>query len=120
MATLNLVVSSRFTALLFLAAIAHCGVAQDSFPTNSFAAHAERAHVEARQRWLQDSNSAQLSWELGRACYDHADYATNNSQRAALAEEGMAACRHAIRLDTNSAPARYYLGLNTGQLARTK
>ncbi|MCX6930190.1 MAG: hypothetical protein NT154_44320 [Verrucomicrobia bacterium] len=36
------------------------------------------------------------------------------------ADQGIAACRLAIMRETNSAPAHYYLGLNLGQLARTK
>ena len=41
-------------------------------------------------------------------------------QRAALAEQGIAACRQAIARESNSAPAHYYLGMNLGQLAQTK
>jgi len=122
MATLNLAVSGRLAMAMFFACLAaDLVVAEDSASlTNIFAATAKRVHAEARERWQQDSNNVEFSWQLGRACYDHADYATNNAERAALAEEGMAACRHAIRLDANLAPARYYLALNTGQLARTK
>ena len=88
--------------------------------TNSFAAYYQRLYAEALAGWKKDTNSAKVSWELGRACYDRADFATNNAERAALAEQGMAACRRAIELETNSAPAHYFLALNTGQLARTK
>jgi len=37
-----------------------------------------------------------------------------------LAEQGIAACHATLKLNSNSAPAHYFLGLNLGQLARTK
>jgi hypothetical protein len=88
--------------------------------TNQFVILAERAYVEGLQRWRQNSNDVGVCWQFGRACFDRAEYATNDTQRAALAEQGIAACRRAIQLDSKSAPAQYYLGLNIGQLARTK
>ena len=73
-----------------------------------------KAKHEAR---LQEAN---LAWQYGRACFDLAEYATNNTERAELAEQGIATCRQAIARDPKSAPAHYYLGLNLGQLARTR
>lgn len=65
----------------------------------------------------QNSTNA---WQFARTCFDLADFSTNNSERAAIAQQGIAAARQAIALASNSAPAHYYLGLNQGQLARTK
>jgi len=76
--------------------------------------HAAQAKHEAR---LQD---ASLAWQYGRACFDLAEYATNNTERATVADQGIAACRQAIAQDPKSAAAHYYLGLNLGQLARTR
>lgn len=94
--------------------------AEDQSAADRFAAFAERSYEEGLQRWRQNSNAVEACWQLGRACFDWAEYATNGAQRASLAEQGMAACRHAIELDGTSAPSYYYLGLNIGQLARTK
>jgi tetratricopeptide (TPR) repeat protein len=47
-------------------------------------------------------------------------HATNNAERAALAVQGIDACRQALAHDPKSAPAHFYLGMNLGQLARTK
>jgi len=76
--------------------------------------HDTQAKHQAR---LQD---ATLAWQYGRACFDLAEYATNNTERAELAEQGIAACRQAIAQDSKSAASHYYLGLNLGQLARTR
>lgn len=125
MATLNLEKVWRAVAPLALAAgifSASRSIGADDAVagTNFFLAYYQRLYAEALTGWKNDTNSAKVSWELGRACYDRADFATNNAERAALAEQGMAACRRAIELETNSAPAHYFLALNTGQLARTK
>jgi len=125
MATLKLVKVWRVLAPLTFAvgmffASRSIGADDGVAGTNSFLAYYQRLYAEAVTGWKKDSNSARVCWELGRACYDRADFATNNAERAALAEQGMAACRRAIERETNSAPAHYFLALNTGQLARTK
>src|ERR1051325_6954299 len=79
-----------------------------------------RLYVETRHRWQEQTNGAEAAWGFARACFDRADFATNDLERAALAEQGIAASRRAIQLQTNSAAAYYYLGLNLGQLAQTK
>lgn len=57
---------------------------------------------------------------LGRACFELAEFATNSTQRAALAEQGIAACHRALSLSPTNAAAYCALGLNLGQLARTR
>jgi tetratricopeptide (TPR) repeat protein len=106
--------------LLLLFGPIRSAFAEDHPGTNRFVALAERAYAEGLQRWRQNSNDVETGWQLGRACFDRAEYATNGAQRASLAEQGIAACRRAIELDAKSAPAHYYLALNVGQLARTK
>jgi tetratricopeptide (TPR) repeat protein len=78
-----------------------------------------KAHEDSKDAIGARPDDAQSAWELGRACFDLAEFATNNTQRAALAREGITACQHALSLNSTSAPARYYLGMNRGQLART-
>ena len=85
-----------------------------------FAARAERAFRLAQTRYQTAPSDATAAWQFGRACFDSAGYATNNTRRASLAEQGMTACRLALARDSNSAPAHYYLGMNLGQLARTR
>lgn len=80
----------------------------------------ERFFVAARQDYLAAQTNAVLAWQFGRACFERADFATNATERAKLAEQGISACRHAIRLRPGSAAAHHYLAMNLGQLARTK
>jgi tetratricopeptide (TPR) repeat protein len=85
-----------------------------------YAAAARQALHQAKARSQIEPNSVQAGWQLGRAYFDLAEFATNSAERAELAQEGIAACQHALAQASNSAPAHYYLGLNLGQLARTR
>jgi len=80
----------------------------------------ERLYRKAQTQWAKDSTNATAGWQLARACYDWAEYATNDTQRAAIAHEGIQACQRAIELSPTNAAAHFYLGLNYGQLAQTK
>jgi hypothetical protein len=110
----------------------HCGVAILSAAlclllsyasrgaSGDFASQAQGAYEEAAKSFHEKPQDQDLAWQFARACYDAADYATNNAERAALAEEGIAACRRLIGKNARSALAHYYLGMNLAQLARTK
>jgi tetratricopeptide (TPR) repeat protein len=76
--------------------------------------------VAAQKRFLADPTNAVAALEFARACFDRAEYPTNDTQRANLAEQGIAVCRQLLARQTKSAPTHYYLGMNLGQLARTK
>jgi tetratricopeptide (TPR) repeat protein len=92
-------------------------------PPRESATHAPRiraAFQQALEKWSKDSNNVEAAWQFGRCTHDWADFATNDQQRAAIAEMGITACRRAIALDSKQAPAHYYLALNLGQVARTK
>ena len=79
-----------------------------------------QAYVEFSERFAREATNVPVACEFARACFDRADFATNDAQRAALAEQGIAASRRAILLSPDSAAAHFYLGVNLGQLARTK
>jgi tetratricopeptide (TPR) repeat protein len=83
-------------------------------------ARALRDYESASRRWKADTNNLEASWQLGRACFDLADAATNNTQRAQIAQEGIIASRRATVIDPKLAAGYYYLGLNLGQLARAR
>lgn len=85
-----------------------------------FRAHAEQTFQRAQQLYESQPQDVQAAWEYARACFDLADFATNNAQRARVAELGIAAARQALERDSNSAAAHYYYGMNLGQLAHTK
>lgn len=107
------------TVLLGFLVSAGSGVA--SGLTNSPADRAERQYLLARALYANDSRTnLQSAWQFSQACFEWAEYARDNTQRAELATEGIAAARAAIREDSRLGPAVYYLALNLGQLARTK
>jgi tetratricopeptide (TPR) repeat protein len=98
----------------------------DSAPTHGLtgadgaAARARKTFLAARARHESEPRNTDAAWQFARACFDVADSATNNIERAQVAEQGIAACRELTARATNSAPAHYYLAMNLGQLADTQ
>ena len=108
----------KFAAIFFLFACAAAGFAQST--TNPvFAARAEKAFRLAQIQFPSATNNS-AAWQFARACFDFADFATNDTQRAAIARQGIAACRELLARETNSAPGHYYLAMNEGQLAQAE
>ncbi len=85
-----------------------------------FTAHADAEFQQARTRFQADTSNPTNAWQFARSAFNFAEFATTDAQRAALAEQGIAACRQLITRDPKSAAAHYYLAMNLGQLARTK
>jgi tetratricopeptide (TPR) repeat protein len=83
-------------------------------------AQAQQVYREKEKQFTEQPKKPELAWQFGRACFDLADFATNSTERAQIAERGINVCGQALVIDSNSAPGHYYLGLNLGQLARTK
>ena len=86
----------------------------------TFAAAAHEAFRAAKAKYEKVPDSTEAAWQFGRACFDLAEFATRNAERAELAQQGIAACRTALARASNSAPLHQYLGMNLGQLARTE
>jgi hypothetical protein len=84
------------------------------------AARAKRTFWETKSRHEKAPLSNQAGWEFARACFDRGEFATNNAERAEIAEQGITVCRELIAREPNLAPAHYYLAMNLGQLARTR
>jgi tetratricopeptide (TPR) repeat protein len=85
-----------------------------------FAVLSQERFAVAQRRLRAEPTNAMVAWEFGRASFDRAEYVTNDTERAALAVQGIAACRNVLASDPQSGPAHYYLSMNLGQLARTK
>jgi len=85
-----------------------------------FTAYARTAFNNAFASWRKDAENPKTAWEFGRACFDLAEFATNRTERAEIAEQGLAACRGALARLSNSPSLHYYLAMNLAQLARTK
>jgi tetratricopeptide (TPR) repeat protein len=80
---------------------------------------AHKAYEEAKAAFNRGQDDAGAAWQFARACFDWAEFSTNHTQRAALAQEGIAACENTLEGHPDLAAAHYYLGMNQGQLART-
>ncbi len=76
-------------------------------------------YEEAKKQLEQAVDDPVQAWWFGRACFDWAEFATNDTQRAELAREGIRACEQALTITPDLVAAHYYLGMNQGQLART-
>src|SRR5271155_4080659 len=86
----------RVAQALVLAAIAGlAGFRSSARRTDDFTAEAARAFQQARDHYQAQPQSTEAAWQFGRACFDLADCATNNTQRADVANLGIAACQKA-------------------------
>jgi tetratricopeptide (TPR) repeat protein len=85
-----------------------------------FARRAELAFRTSQKLCEADPANATNAWQFARACFDWAEFATNNSQKADIATLGIDAARKATLNSPTLAAGHYYLGLNLGQLAQTK
>jgi len=82
--------------------------------------HAQQVLAQAQKLAEADPTNNVAVWQLARAAFARGEFSTNDTERAALAMQGIAACRKVLQRAPQCAPAYYYLGLNLGQLARTK
>ncbi len=88
--------------------------------TNVFEVRAQKAYAETKAAYAAAKDKDEPAWNLGRTCFDLAEFAPDDDTRESLALEGIAACRSLITRSPKSAPGHYYLAMNSGQLARTK
>ncbi len=103
------------TAWLVLHCVAYAESAQfDPIPG------AEKAFAQAKTNYSIHSADLRATWEFGRSTFELADIVPGNARRAVIAQEGIEACKRALEHAPDSAPLHYYLGLNLGELARTK
>jgi hypothetical protein len=105
-------------SLIFLYAAAGRLFADDA-KNKIFAERAHDAFRQAQTQYQAQTTNPVLAWQFARTCFDWADWATNKTDRADIAQQGIAACRQAL-LFTNAAAAHYYLALNMGQLAQAE
>ena len=118
MATVNSAMKWRLAAAIFVFA---AGVAfADDAQKKVFATRVEAEFLRAQIQFQSATNNPTNAWQFARACFDFADFATNDTERATIAIQGIAACRQLVAREPKSTPAHYYLGMNLGQLARTE
>lgn len=88
-------------------------------PTNILI-HTEQHWIVARNHYFNEPTNSMAAWQLGQACFAWGDLQTNRAQREILFTEGVTACRRSLALNSNAAPAFYYLGMNLGKIADLK
>ena len=87
---------------------------------NSFVERVRRAFEKASHEvHTQPANDAALV-ALGRAAFDWAELTNTDDERAAVAQTGIDTMRRLISRSPTNAAAHYWLGMNFGELARTK
>ena len=84
------------------------------------AAFAKSEFERAQARFQSDQNNSTNAWQFARATFDYADFSTNDTQRAELANLGIAASRPLVAREPKLGAGHYYLAMNLGQLARTE
>ena len=105
-----------FVISLLLAAV--ITIAADA-PNDIFRVRAAKEFSSAQIVFKAETNAA-AAVQLARASFDCADLATNETQRAAFAQTGIAACRQWLGREPESAPGHYYLAMNLGKLAEAE
>jgi len=108
----------RTLVALFLLTVSLTVKAENA--TNTSAVYADTVFQAKQQAYIAGRTNNDLACQFARACFDLAEFATNDTQRAQLAQLGIKASREVIRRDPKSLQGHYNLGLNLGQLARTK
>jgi tetratricopeptide (TPR) repeat protein len=111
--TRRLQVLTMLAAICFAAAM---GLSRAATPL----ARVQATFLAAQKQYETNRTDNLIAGEFARAAFERAEFSTNDTERAALAVQGIAACRKLIARDPKSAPGHYYLGLNLGQMARTK
>ena len=88
--------------------------------TNGLAARAGRVFNEAKVAAHKNPDDHSASVQLARCSYDWAEFARDNDEREEIAQTGIRAARAVIARESTNAAAPYWLGMNLGQLARTR
>lgn len=92
----------------------------DEAQWKTYTARAEAEFQRAESQFKAEPSNLTNAWQFARAAFDFAEFSATDSARAALAHQGIAACRRSLVRDPKSAAAHYYLAMNLGQLARTE
>ena len=82
---------------------------------------ADQQLQEARKKLQQEDNAtSEIAWKLGQACFQRAEFAKDDTERARLALEGIDACRKLVAAEPDNVGGHYYLAMNLGQMCRVK
>lgn len=105
---------------IFLICLAALGVAASLHAADAekvFRSRAETERALAQKVFQADKNNSSNAIQFARTCFAVAELATNETQRADVSRQGIAACQHLLAREPKSAPGHYYLAMNYGELA---
>jgi tetratricopeptide (TPR) repeat protein len=85
-----------------------------------YASSVERKYRESQERMRKQPGDVPAMIDFCAAAFNWAELAQKDSQRAAIASQAIDVAREALRRNPTNAAAHYWLGMNLGQLARTK
>jgi tetratricopeptide (TPR) repeat protein len=119
MATFNSALKRKWGATIVIFTVLGIVLADEKLD-KIFAARAGAEFHRTQVEFQSSSNPPAIALKFARVCFDYADFATNDTERASIARQGIAACLQLIAHEPESAPAHYYLAMNLGQLARTE
>ena len=111
---------SALCSLLAALLTATLPAADSPTPNPRFVERAQRLYLQARDNHAKSPTSPELAVQLAKTCFDRAEFSVTDTERAALAVEGINTCRQLLERTPNHAAAHLFLALNLGQLARTK
>ena len=92
----------------------------NSVTRSQLLAHSQQVFATVQKAYEVEPTNNVVAWKFAKAAFDRGELATNDTDRAAIAVQGIAAARKTIQRDPKCMQAHYYLALNLGQLARTK
>src|SRR5262245_42740937 len=84
----------------------------NSVTRDQLLAHAQEVFATALKAYEIESTNNVVAWKFAKAAFDRGEFSTNDTERAAIAVQGISACRKLIQRDAKCAQGYYYLGLN--------
>lgn len=73
-----------------------------------------------KDTYNQSKTNSRCALDFAKACFEFAEFATNKTQRAELANEGIEAAKNILQVEPDNGEAHYWLAMNLAQLSRTK
>jgi len=82
--------------------------------------YAEKCFSLSQSNLLTNKKDSAAANRLARACFEYADLATNDTQRAEIAQIGITTARQVLGREPKSANGHYLLAMNLGELAQAE
>lgn len=77
-------------------------------------------YLAAKTNYLHNAANTTSAWKFAEACFEWAEFASNSTLRASLAQEGIVAAKFVTEAAPQEAAGFFFIAMNKGQLARTK